>query len=65
MDPRDECRFCFEAEQLSNSSDCPKKENGRKIEIMELTKRIFDQKGYAYLQLEKTQEIYEINMQIW
>ena len=29
-----------EAEQLSNSSDCPKKENGRKIGIMELTKRI-------------------------
>ena len=48
-----------EAEQLFNSSDCPKKENsrdcpkkenGRKIGIMELTRRIFDEKGYAYLQ---------------
>ena len=48
-----------EAEQLfnssdwpkkENSSDCPRKENGRKIGIMELTRRIFDEKGYAYLQ---------------
>ena len=42
--------FRTEAEQLSNSSDCPKKENGRKIGIMELAKRIFDEIGY----LQKT-----------
>ena len=44
IDPR------TEAEQLSNSSDCHKRENGRKIGIMELAKRIFDEIGYAYLQ---------------
>ena len=48
-----------EAEQLSNSSDCPKKENGRKIGIMELTKRIFDEKGYAYVQKKKTSKLDE------
>ena len=52
-----------EAEKLFNSIDCPKKENGRKIGIIELTKRIPYEKGYAYLK-KKTQEIYEINMQI-
>lgn len=38
-----------EAEQLFNPNDSPKKENRRKIGIMELTQRIFDEKGYAYL----------------
>lgn len=36
-----------EAEQLFTSIDCPTKEKGRKIGIMELTQRIFDEKGYA------------------
>ena len=38
-----------EAEQFFNPNDCPTKDNGGKIGIMELTKRIFDEKGYAYL----------------
>ena len=41
-------------------TDIALKQNGP---IIELTKRIFDEKGYAYLQ-KKKQEIYEINMQI-
>lgn len=39
------------------------RKNGRQIGITELTKQIFDEKGYAYLQ-KKNQEIDEI-MQTW
>ena len=38
-----------EANALYSSQDCPRKENGRKIGIMELTKRLWDTKGFAEL----------------
>ena len=38
-------RTDLKLEKLFYPNDRPKKENGRKIGIMELTKRIFDGKG--------------------
>ena len=38
-----------EANALYSSQDCSRKECGRKIGIMELTKRLWDAKGYAEL----------------
>jgi len=39
-----------QAEQLYNTDNCPRKDNGRKVGVMELTKKIWDEKGFAYLQ---------------
>ena len=36
-----------EANALYSTQDCPRKESGRKIGIMALTKRLWDAKGYA------------------
>ena len=38
-----------EAEELHKSPQCPRKSNGRKIGIMELTKTIWEGKGYESL----------------
>lgn len=38
-----------EANALYSTQDCPRKERGRKIGIMESTKRLWDTKGYAEL----------------
>ena len=38
-----------EANAVYSTQDCPRKESGRKIGIMELTKRLWDAKGYAEL----------------
>jgi len=38
-----------QAEDLHQSTQCPKKDDGKKIGIMDLTKKIWDQKGYASL----------------
>ena len=38
-----------DAETLYSSMECPVKEDGRKIGVMELTKRFWDEKGYAFL----------------
>ena len=38
-----------EAKLLQDSDDCPIKENGRKIGIMELTLKFWNQKGYEDL----------------
>ena len=38
-----------EANALYSTLDCPGKESGRKIGIMELTKRLWDAKDYAEL----------------
>ena len=37
------------ANALYSTQDCPRKESGQKIGIMELTKRLWDAKGYAEL----------------
>jgi len=38
-----------QAEDLHQSTQCPTKDDGKKIGIMDLTKKIWDQKGYASL----------------
>ena len=38
-----------EAEQLHNTDNCPRKDNGRKDGIMELADRIWDEKRFAHL----------------
>ena len=38
-----------EANALYSTQGCPRKESRRKIGIMELTKRLWDAKGYAEL----------------
>ena len=43
-----------EADALYSSQDCPRNESGRKIGIMELTKRLWDAKGYAWKKSRKT-----------
>ena len=51
-----------EAEQLSNPSDFPKKENGRKMELWNSRSEFSTRKDTPIY--KKPQEIYEINMQI-
>ena len=38
------------ARQLHSSEDCPRKVNGRRQGVMELTKRFWDEKGYQNLE---------------
>ena len=38
------------AKQLDSSEDCPRKVNGRRQGVMELTKRFWDEKGYQNLE---------------
>ena len=38
------------ARQLHSSEDCPRKANGRKQGVMELTKRFWNEKEYQHLE---------------
>ena len=47
------------ARQLHSSEDCPRKVNGRRQGVMELTKRFWDEKGYQ--NLERTAQVHVPN----